>query len=194
MFLDHCRTLIRYAEEAEAAVRQAATGRDGRLGVGAVATALSWPLRLVREEFHRAVPDVEIRTHEAAAGLLDRSPDRAIVRRTAPVRGTTATSRLADRPAGSGGPGGQYLGLAPLPYLRAAAAAAHPGVRFRALRNATATIGLSAMTRTRPGEPTERLTTIDQRPLTRGVVPAGGQGSPALLAPPASARGESATG
>ncbi|MFI1048926.1 LysR family substrate-binding domain-containing protein [Streptomyces griseoruber] len=39
----------------------------------------------------------EIDTHEAAAGLLDRSLDWAIVRQTAPVRGTTATSLYADR-------------------------------------------------------------------------------------------------
>ncbi|MDQ1006773.1 DNA-binding transcriptional LysR family regulator [Streptomyces sp. V4I23] len=49
-----------------------------------------------------AVPDIEIRTqeidtHEAAAGLLDRTLDWAIVRKTAPVRGTTATSLLVDR-------------------------------------------------------------------------------------------------
>ncbi|MGW7467020.1 LysR family transcriptional regulator [Streptomyces xantholiticus] len=102
VFLDHCRALIRHAEEAETAARQAATGRGGRLSLGAVASAFSWPLPLVLERFHEAVPDVEIRTqeidtHEAAAGLLDRSLDWAIVRQTTPVRGTTATALFVDR-------------------------------------------------------------------------------------------------
>jgi DNA-binding transcriptional LysR family regulator len=102
VFLDHCRALIRQAEEAEVAARQAATGRGGRLNLGAVATAFSWPLPIVLKRFHQELPDVEIRTqeidtHEAAAGLLDRSLDWAIVRQTAPVRGTMATSLLADR-------------------------------------------------------------------------------------------------
>ena len=102
VFLDHCRALIRHAEEAETAARQAATGRGGRLSLGAVASAFSWPLPLVLERFHEGVPEVEIRTqeidtHEAAAGLLDRSLDWAIVRQTAPVRGTTATALFADR-------------------------------------------------------------------------------------------------
>ncbi|MFF7476860.1 LysR substrate-binding domain-containing protein [Streptomyces sp. NPDC008092] len=102
VFLDHCRALIRHAEEAEIAARQAATGRGGRLSLGAVASAFSWPLPVVLSRFHEAVPDVEIRTqeidtHEAAAGLLDRSLDWAIVRQTAPVRGTTATSLFVDR-------------------------------------------------------------------------------------------------
>src|SRR5690348_969632 len=47
VFLDQCRMLIRQAEDAELAVRHAATGRGGRLNVGAVATAFSWPLPLV---------------------------------------------------------------------------------------------------------------------------------------------------
>ncbi|OLZ61351.1 LysR family transcriptional regulator [Streptomyces sp. IMTB 2501] len=102
VFLDHCRALIRNAEEAETAARQAATGRGGRLNLGAVASSFSWPLPLVLERFHEALPDVEIRTqeidtHEAAAGLLDRSLDWAIVRQTAPVRGATAISLFADR-------------------------------------------------------------------------------------------------
>jgi DNA-binding transcriptional LysR family regulator len=102
VFLDHCRALIRQAEEAETAARQAATGRGGRLNVGAVTSAFSWPLPRVLGQFHEDRPDVEIRTqeidtHEAAAGLLDRSLDWAIVRQTAPVRGTTATSLFADR-------------------------------------------------------------------------------------------------
>lgn len=102
VFLEHCRALIRQAEEAEIAARHAATGRGGRLSLGAVASAFSWPLPLVLERFHEALPDVEIRTqeidtHEAGAGLLDRTLDWAIVRQTAPVRGTTATSLFADR-------------------------------------------------------------------------------------------------
>ncbi|BBC32446.1 LysR family transcriptional regulator [Streptomyces graminofaciens] len=102
VFLDHCRALVRQAEEAELAARRAATGRGGRLSLGAVASAFSWPLPLVLERFHDALPDVEIRTqeidtHEAGPGLLDRSLDWAIVRQTAPVRGTTATSLFVDR-------------------------------------------------------------------------------------------------
>jgi DNA-binding transcriptional LysR family regulator len=102
VFLRECRTLIRQAEDAEAAVRHAASGRGGRLRLGAVASAFSWPLPVVLERFHDAVPDVEILaqeidTHEAAPGLLDRTLDWAIVRQTAPVRGTTATRLYADR-------------------------------------------------------------------------------------------------
>ncbi|WP_330286404.1 LysR substrate-binding domain-containing protein [Streptomyces sp. NBC_00576] len=102
VFLDHCRALVRQAEEAEIAARQAATGQGGRLTLGAVTSAFSWPLPLVLKRFHEALPDVEIRTreidtHEAGPGLLDRSLDWAIVRQTAPVRGTTATSLYADR-------------------------------------------------------------------------------------------------
>ncbi|MGW2115177.1 LysR family transcriptional regulator [Streptomyces zhihengii] len=102
VFLDHCRALIRQAEEAERAARQTATGRGGRLSLGAVASAFTWPLPLVLQKFHEAVPDIEIRTreidtHEAAAGLLDRSLDWTVVRQTAPTRGTTATSLFVDR-------------------------------------------------------------------------------------------------
>lgn len=47
------------------------------------------------------MPDVEIRTqeidtHEAAAGLLDRTLDWAVVRQTAAARGTTATPLFVD--------------------------------------------------------------------------------------------------
>lgn len=102
VFLQQCRVLIRQAEDAEIAVRNAATGHGGRLSLGAVASAFTWPLPVVLEQFHTAVPDIEIRTqeidtHEAAAGLLDCTLDWAIVRQTAPVRGTTATSLFADR-------------------------------------------------------------------------------------------------
>ncbi|MFC9680269.1 LysR substrate-binding domain-containing protein [Streptomyces sp. NPDC056948] len=102
VFLEHCRTLIRQAEDAEIAARHAATGHGGRLSLGAVASAFSWPLPLVLDQFHEDAPDIEIRTqeidtHEAAAGLLDRTLDWAIVRQTAPVRGTTATSLFVDR-------------------------------------------------------------------------------------------------
>ncbi|WP_327113374.1 LysR substrate-binding domain-containing protein [Nocardia sp. NBC_01730] len=102
VFLQQCRALIRQAEDAEAAVRHAAVGHGGRIRLGAVASAFSWPLPRVLEEFHAEVPGVEIRTqeidtHEAAAGLLDRTLDCAIVRQTAPVRGTTATTIFVDR-------------------------------------------------------------------------------------------------
>lgn len=102
VFLHQCRALIRQAEGAETAARHAATGRGGQLSLGAVASAFSWPLPFVLARFHDAVPDVEIRTqeidtHEAAAGLLDRTIDWAIVRQTAPVRGTTATPLFVDR-------------------------------------------------------------------------------------------------
>ena len=239
VFLDHCRALIRHAEDAEIAARQAATGRGGRLGLGAVASAFSWPLPLVLERFHQEMPDVEIRTreidtHEAAAGLLDHSLDWAIVRQTAPVRGTSATSLFADRfvaalppghpAADTAGPldltdlaGSAWVwlhrhispdyhdamasmcraaGFSPVPthWARSVttqiamvecglgvtvvpAAASTPGsaVRFRPLRHATASIELTAMTRTNPSVLAERLTAIATRltvvrtpPTTRG--------------------------
>lgn len=102
VFLGECRALLRHAEDAEAVVRHAATGSGGRLRLGAVASAFSWPLPVVLQRFHDVVPDVEvlaweIDAHEAAPGLLDRSLDWAIVRQTAPVRGTTSTRLYADR-------------------------------------------------------------------------------------------------
>jgi DNA-binding transcriptional LysR family regulator len=101
-FLYQCRALIRQAEDAEIAARHAATGRGGLVRVGAVTSAFSWPLPLVLKRFHDAVPDVEIRTreidsHEAAAGLLDRTLDWAVVRQTAPARGTATTRLFADQ-------------------------------------------------------------------------------------------------
>ncbi len=68
----------------------------------AVSYGSSWPLPVVLERFHETAPGVEIRTqeidtHEAAAGLVDRSLDWAIVRQTAPVRGTTATPLFPGR-------------------------------------------------------------------------------------------------
>lgn len=234
VFLDQCRALIRQAEDAETAVRHAATGRGGRLSLGAVASAFSWPLPLVLEHFHDAVPDIEIRTqeidtHEAAAGLLDRTLDWAIVRQTAPVRGTTATSLFidqfvaalpADHPAaGTADPldlaelsGDTWVwlhrhispdyhdamasmcrtaGFSPLPahwarsvtsqiamvecglgvtVVPAAAAAVRPAVRFRPLSHGTATIELTAMTRSDPDALVRRLTTLTTR-LTAAQVP-----------------------
>ncbi|MFI0446328.1 LysR substrate-binding domain-containing protein [Actinomadura sp. 6N118] len=235
VFLDHCRALIRHAEEAEAAARQAATGRGGRLSLGAVASAFSWPLPLVLERFHEALPDVEIRTqeidtHEAAVGLLDRSLDWAIVRQTAPVRGTTATLLFADRfvaalplhhpAADATGPlgladlaGGPWVwlhrhispdyhdamatmcraaGFSPVPahwarsvisqiamvecglgvtIVPAAASASRPAVRFRPLHHATATIDLTAMTRSNPGALAEHLTAIATQLTTAQAPP-----------------------
>jgi hypothetical protein len=49
------------------------------------------------------------------------------------------------------------LGVTVVP---AAAAASHPTARFRALRHATVTIELTAMTRSDPGALAERLTAI----------------------------------
>ena len=224
VFLDHCRTLIRQAEEAETAARQAATGHGGRLSLGAVASAFSWPLPVVLQRFHESAPDVEIRTreidtHEAATGLLDRSLDWAIVRQTAPVRGTTTTLLYADRFAAAlplhhsasdaTGPldladlaGDPWVwlhrqispdyhdamatmcraaGFSPVPahwarsvtsqiamvacglgvtVVPATASAPQPGVVFRPLRHTSATIGLTAMTRSEPGTLAERLTAI----------------------------------
>jgi DNA-binding transcriptional LysR family regulator len=102
VFLDQCRALVRQAESAEIATRQAATGRGGRLSIGAVASAFAWPLPHAIDRFHAALPDVDIRaqeidSHEAATGLLDRTLDVAIVRQTAPARGTTATSLFVDK-------------------------------------------------------------------------------------------------
>ncbi|MFB7113413.1 LysR family transcriptional regulator [Streptomyces sp. NPDC056291] len=235
VFLDHCRALIRHAEEAETAARQAATGRGGRLSLGAVASAFSWPLPLVLQRFHEALPDVEIRTqeidtHEAATGLLDRSLDWAIVRQTAPVRGTTATSLFADRfvaalpvhhpAADTTGPldladlaGDPWVwlhrhispdyhdamatmcrtaGFSPVPahwarsvtsqiamvecglgvtVVPAAASASRPAVRFRPLRHATATIELTAMTRSDPGALAEHLTAMATQLTTAQAPP-----------------------
>lgn len=235
VFLDHCRALVRHAEEAEIAARHAATGRGGRLRLGAVASAFSWPLPVVLERFHEELPDVEIRTqeidtHEAGPGLLDRSLDWAIVRQTAPVRGTTATSLYADRfvaalparhpAAGAVGPldladlaadpwvwlhrriSPDYhdamatmcraAGFSPVPahwarsvtsqiamvecglgvtVVPAAASASHPAVRFRLLRHTTATIELTAMTRSTPGALAERLTAIATRLTTAQAPP-----------------------
>ncbi|MFB7325078.1 MULTISPECIES: LysR family transcriptional regulator [unclassified Streptomyces] len=233
VFLDHCRPLIRHAEEAETAARQAATGRGGRLSLGAVASAFSWPLPLVLQRFHEALPDVEIRTqeidtHEAATGLLDRSLDWAIVRQTAPVRGTTATSLFADRfvaalpvhhpAADTTGPldladlaGDPWVwlhrhispdyhdamatmcrtaGFSPVPahwarsvtsamvecglgvtVVPAAASASRPAVRFRPLRHATATIELTAMTRSDPGALAEHLTAMATQLTTAQAPP-----------------------
>jgi DNA-binding transcriptional LysR family regulator len=102
VFLDQCRALVRQAESAAIAARQAATGRGGRLSVGAVASAFAWPLPEAIDRFQAARPDVDIRaqeidSHEAAGALLDRTLDLAIVRQTAPVPGTTATSLFVDQ-------------------------------------------------------------------------------------------------
>lgn len=96
VFLGQCRALVRQAERAAIATRHAATGRGGRLSIGAVASAFAWPLPHAIDRFHAALPDIDIRaqeidSHQAAAGLLDRTLDLAVVRQTAPVHGTTAT-------------------------------------------------------------------------------------------------------
>ncbi|MFE1172482.1 LysR family transcriptional regulator [Streptomyces sp. NPDC058773] len=223
-FLDQCRALIRQAEDAETAVRHAATGRGGRLRLGAVASAFSWPLPFVLERFHAAAPDIEIRTqeidtHEAAAGLLDRTLDWAIVRQTAPVRGTKAASLFVDRfvaalparhpAAGTDVPldladlaGDTWVwlhrriapdyhdamaamcrtaGFSPIPahwarsvtsqiamvecglgvtVVPAAAAVVRPAVRFRPFSHGTATIELTAMTRSGPEPLVQQLTAL----------------------------------
>jgi DNA-binding transcriptional LysR family regulator len=230
VFLEQCRALIRQAENAETATRQAATGRGGRLSLGAVASAFSWPLPLVLRHFHEAAPDIEIRTqeidtHEAAAGLLDRTLDWAIVRQTAPVRGTTATALFTDRfvaalPADhpAAVPTGPLdladlageawvwldrrispdyhdamaatcrtagfspvpahwarsvtsqitmvecgLGVTVVPAAAATAAASRPDVRFRPLTHGSASIELTAMTRSDPGPLARRLTALATR-------------------------------
>jgi DNA-binding transcriptional LysR family regulator len=232
VFLRECRALIRRAEDAAIAVRHAATGQGGRLSIGAVASAFSWPLPLVLERFQKDTPDIEIRiqeidTHEAAEGLLDRTLDWAIVRQTAPVRGTTATSLFTDRfvaalPSGHpaadttdpldladlSGDGWVWLhrgispdyhdamaatcrsaGFSPIPahwarsvtsqiamvecglgvtIVPAAAAGAHPAVRFRPFTHPTSAIELTAMTRTDPHPPARLLTDFAIR-STRGL-------------------------
>jgi DNA-binding transcriptional LysR family regulator len=230
VFLEQCRALIRQAEDAETATRHAATGRGGRLSLGAVATAFSWPLPLVLRHFQDAVPDVEIRTweidtHEAAARLLDRTLDWAIVRQTAPVRGTTATPLFTDqfvaalpaehpaavttdplnladlagdtwvwldrhispdyhdamaatcRSAGFSPIPAHWarsvtaqitmvecgLGVTVVPAAASAATAVRTGVRFRPLTHGSATIELTAMTRTNPDPLARRLTVLATR-------------------------------
>ena len=83
------------------ATRHAATGRGGRLNVGAVTSAFAWPLPEAIERFHAAMPDIDIRAQEIdsheAAGLLDRTLDLVVVRQTAPVHGTTAVWLFTDQ-------------------------------------------------------------------------------------------------
>ncbi|MEU5999326.1 MULTISPECIES: type 2 periplasmic-binding domain-containing protein [unclassified Streptomyces] len=55
------------------------------------------------------------------------------------------------------------LGVTVVP---AAVSASHPAVRFRPLRHATATIELTAMTRSGPGALAERLTAVATRLAT----------------------------
>lgn len=235
VLLTQCRALIRQAEDAEIAVRHAATGHGGRLRLGAVASAFSWPLPLVLERFHEVASDIEIRTqeidtHEAAANLLDRTLDLAIVRQTAPVRGTTATSLFADQfvaalpaahPAAEAtepldladlaGETWVWLhrhispdyhdamaamcrtaGFSPIPahwarsvtsqiamvecglgvtVVPAAAATVRPAVRFRPFSHTTATIELTAMTRSNPDPLVQRLTTLTTHLTTEGAPP-----------------------
>ena len=102
VLLEHCRTLLREADAAAVATRVAAAGHGGRLNLGAVASAFTWPLPHVIDRFRSEEPHVEIRvreidSHEAAARLLDRTLDLAIVRATAPVRGTTASALFVDQ-------------------------------------------------------------------------------------------------
>ncbi|RSM74268.1 LysR family transcriptional regulator [Actinoplanes sp. ATCC 53533] len=224
VFLDQCRALVRQAEAAASATRQAATGRGGRLSIGAVTSAFAWPLPVVIERFHADRPDIDIRaqeidSHEAAAGLLDRSLDLAVVRQTAPAPGTTATTLLTDRfvaalpahhpAAGPAGPmdlatlaGDTWIwlhrqispdyhdamatlcraaGFSPIPahwarsvtsqiamvecglgvtIVPSTAAAQHHAVRFRPLRDDSATIGLTIMTRGGPGEAVRHFTAL----------------------------------
>lgn len=102
VLLRHCRTLVRQAEHTSTSTRRAAAGHAGRLNIGAVASAFTWPLPDALDRFHAAAPDVEIRaheidSHEAAPGLLDHTLDLALVRQTAAARGTTATTLLTDK-------------------------------------------------------------------------------------------------
>lgn len=102
VFLDQCRALVRQAESAATATRQAAAGRGGRLSIGAVTSAFAWPLPQAIDRYHAAAPDTEIRaqeidSHEAATGLLDHTLDVAVVRQTAAARGTIATPLFTDR-------------------------------------------------------------------------------------------------
>lgn len=224
VLLEQCRALVRQAETATVATRQAATGRGGRVSIGAVASAFAWPLREAIELFHAAMPDIEIRaheidSHEAAAGLLDRSLDVAVVRQTAAVHGTTATSLLMDQfvvalPIGHPAAdtyepmelaalaGDTWIwlnrdispdyhdamaalcraaGFSPIPahwarsvtsqiamvecglgvtIVPSAAAGHQHAARFQRLRDDTAAIGLTIMTRNNPEEAVRRLTAL----------------------------------
>lgn len=230
-FLDRCRGLLRQAEDAETAARHAASGRGGRLRIGAVATAFSWPLPLVLKEFQQIAPDIEIRTdeidtHEAPAKLLDRTLDWAVVRQTAPVRGTITTRLFVDQfvaalpvdhPAAvTDGPldladlsGDRWVwlhrqispdyhdvmaaicrnsGFSPIPahwarsvtsqiamvecglgvtVVPAAAGGSNPGVRFKSLSYGTASIELTAMSRSAPDALVQRFTDLATRLTTR---------------------------
>ncbi|MGA6224323.1 hypothetical protein ACPESV_28820 [Streptomyces umbrinus] len=60
------------------------------------------------------------------------------------------------------------LGVTVVP---AAASASHPAVRFRPLRHATATIELTAVTRSHPGALAERLTALATQLTTAQAPP-----------------------
>ena len=96
-----CRLLVRQAEDAEAAARNAAAGQGGRLRVGAVASAFRWPLPAAITELRRRHPEVELRTREidtreASGALLAGELDLAVVRQVSPVRGTAVTPLATD--------------------------------------------------------------------------------------------------
>ncbi len=88
VFLDACRALLRAAETADAAARQAADGQAGMLRIGAVTSAFSDLLPQALEGFRRSHPRVDIRaeevdTHVAVQAVRRRDLDVALVRQLA---------------------------------------------------------------------------------------------------------------
>jgi DNA-binding transcriptional LysR family regulator len=88
VFLDACRALIRAAEAADAAARQAADGQAGMLRIGAVTSAFSDLLPPALELFRATHPRVDVRveeidTHVAVQAVRRRDLDVALVRQLA---------------------------------------------------------------------------------------------------------------
>ena len=97
VFLGECRALLRHAEDAEAVVRHAATGSGGRLRLGVVASAFSWPLPVVLQRFHDVVPDVEVLAWEIDAH--EAAPACSTAASTGPLSGRPPRSAAPRRPA-----------------------------------------------------------------------------------------------
>jgi DNA-binding transcriptional LysR family regulator len=86
VLLEHCRTLVRDADRARAAVRHARDGLHGELVIGAVASAFTDFLPPVLRHYRVIRPDVRLRlvevdTEAGALAVRMREVDLALVRR-----------------------------------------------------------------------------------------------------------------
>lgn len=84
-FLAACRPLLEHASDVAEIPRLIAQGHDARLRIGAVATALSWPLPQALSQLRAQTPQVsveiqEIDTDEVIGRLGDGSIDLALAR------------------------------------------------------------------------------------------------------------------